>query len=353
MGKSIFFYLGVTLTAVIYIIGENIKNSPSFNNYKNITKNGSETSFAYLSNVTTFKYSMFKDLIILGDSYSSSFLNHDSMVKDVLKMDPNPSDKTIRNWPTFLTQKHPMNVYNFAVGGAPIDHDIINNDPSCYSMTEQYEFFEKQMTHGKKYTNWKSDETLMTIWFGINDIIGKSYAPIMQNYTNEEIDEMTANSMFRVVNKIYNNGIHNFLIINVPPMEKFPSYKGYEDVIKYVKDFNEVIHKHAKNFQSINPDTNVLIYNSYDEVYHIMNNKYQYNITVTDSSYYGKVVNNPEYYFWRDDSHLSNHVQSILTNDLDKFLSQNEEASQKITGYNDNNNSTIIQPSNNIRKKKN
>ncbi|ORX75220.1 hypothetical protein BCR32DRAFT_249723 [Anaeromyces robustus] len=302
-----------------------------------LRKSGSETSFAYLSNTITFNYSSFKDLIILGDSYSTSFLNHDSMVNDVLQIDSNLTDevKGIKNWPTHLIKEHPINVYNFAVGGAPVDHDIIDNDKSCYSMTEQYEFFNNQMTVGKKYSNWTSDETLMTIWFGINDVFGKTYAPIMQKYSNEVIDEMTAKSMFNIVNKLYDHGLRNFLFMNVPPMDKFPIFKDYPDIIDYVIKFNNVIQKYVENFQSSKPDTNVFIYNAFDEVYHIMENKYQYNIIYTDDYSKGKNNNvNPDLYFWRDDSHLSNYVQSILTKDLDKFLTQQEKESKDLTGYN-------------------
>ncbi|ORX76943.1 hypothetical protein BCR32DRAFT_196619, partial [Anaeromyces robustus] len=186
-------------------------------------------------------------------------------------------------------------------------------------MTKQYEWFTKNMLTGQKYSNWDGESSLFIVWFGINDINGKSR---ITKKTSSEVDELITTSMFNMVNDMYDNGAKNFMFIYVPPMEKFPAYINNRNtnIKTEVINFNENLNKFAKNFQATHLDTNVLVYNSYDEFNYIMENKNEYNIE--DITYECKVNNYQicETYFWMDDFHPTQTIHKYLAEDINEFL---------------------------------
>eukprot|EP00833_Pecoramyces_ruminatium_P013277 jgi/Orpsp1_1/1187309/evm.model.d7180000056753.1 len=76
---------------------------------------GSESSFSYLSKTTPFKYSEFKDIIIFGDSYTTVSIDFNTMKYTGENLSGG------KNWPQFLIDMHPMNMWNFAISGAVVD----------------------------------------------------------------------------------------------------------------------------------------------------------------------------------------------------------------------------------------
>jgi len=294
-------------------------------------KKGSETSFAYLSDTTPFKYSEFKDLIIFGDSYTTVGIDFNTMKYTGDNLSGG------KNWPQFLIDMHPMNMWNFAISGAVVDTKIVSGAMPATPMTEQYDWFLKNMAPGKKFGNWKGESSLFAIWFGINDLGSKG------NNSGSQIDERIATSMFNMVDGMYKQGGRNFMIIYVPPIEKCPVYlNGMNSNIKaFVPVYNNILNKHAKDFQASHPDTNVFVYDSYNEFDYIMENRSKYGITNIDSTCgggfgfgfgWGNGGNNncdSNTYFWKDVIHPTPTVHKPLAQDMNDFLEANEKASQK------------------------
>eukprot|EP00833_Pecoramyces_ruminatium_P002818 jgi/Orpsp1_1/1176850/evm.model.c7180000059258.1 len=246
-----------------------------------------------------------------------------------------------KNWPQFLIDMHPMNMWNFAISGAVVDPKVVDGNAQFTPMTEQYQYFLKNMAQGKKFGNWKGDSSLFAIWFGINDIGSKRRN---EGLTSSQIDEKIATSMFNMIEGMYKEGARNFMFIYVPPIEKCPVYSnGMNPNIKTdVPNYNNNLNKYAKNFQASHPDTNVFVYDSYNEFDYIMENKSKYGITNIDSTCgggfgfgfgWGNGNNcNSDTYFWKDVIHPTPTVHKPLAEDMNDFLEANEKASKQNIG---------------------
>jgi len=295
-------------------------------------KKGSESSFAYMSETTPFKYSKFKDLIIFGDSYSTVSMNVHTMNYTGYNMSGG------KNWPQFLIDPiHPMNMWNFAVNGASVDPSIFGSIHAT-PMTLQYQQFLNTMSTGMKYNTWDGETTLFAIWFGINDLGAKSrYYYINDEINDDSIDEKIVDSMFEMIEGCYKEGARNFMFITVPNIERCPRYSsGIKPEIKsYIQTYNNVLNSHAKEFQASHPDTNVMVYDSYSEFEYIMKNKAEYNITnITGECngiklgtyrFYGVFnICDTKEYFWSDYIHPTPAVHEPLAYDIDAFLKANE-----------------------------
>jgi len=296
-------------------------------------KMGSESSFAYMSETTPFKYSKFKDIIIFGDSYSTVSMDVHTMNYTGYNMSGG------KNWPQFLIDPiHPMNMWNFAVNGASVDPSIIGSVHAT-PMTQQYQQFLSTMSAGKEYNTWDGETTLFAIWFGINDLGAKR----RYYYTNDEInddsiDEKIVDSMFKMIEGCYKEGARNFMFITVPNIEKCPRYSSSSldlEIKSYIQTYNNVLNNHAKEFQASHPDTNVMVYDSYSEFEYIMENKLKYGIINTTSECNGMKFGTFRFYgifnicdtmkyFWADFIHPTPAVHEPLAYDIDAFLQAHE-----------------------------
>ncbi|KAJ1553672.1 hypothetical protein HK096_006925, partial [Nowakowskiella sp. JEL0078] len=173
---------------------------------------------------STFKWSSTKRLFSFGDSYTAS------------GFDPTgtqPSDGNILGNPTFPGWTWPPNgnwltkltgtynqtttyTYNFAYGGATTDNAIIPPyAPTVKSFKAQVEEeFLPIYANGTRV--WKSDNSLFTIWIGVNDV---GWTAGWSNVT--DANRTAQNSIFienyiGSVEKLVKAGGKNFLILNCP-----------------------------------------------------------------------------------------------------------------------------------------
>jgi len=295
---------------------------------------GIDSSSVFLSKTHPFKYSEIKDLIVFGDSYTTSNINYSTLKfngKD------SKSEEESKNWPLFLVTKRIMNMWNFACGGAVVNTDIVRS--SAVPMTEQYKAFIYHMGKGGEHSNWRSDQSLIGVWFGINDIMNRA-----KDDKDYDDDKSIIKSMFNIINKIYDLGARNFLILDVPSIENFPYFlsnpvKGLKEE---VLNFNKIIADYAMDFQKSKPETNVFVYNAHDELNFIMKNEKEFGFSITNDDWYHnnerKLEDITKEYFWRDGYHPSKYVQEVLSQEIDDFLVMNEKNSKELTHFNNQTN---------------
>jgi len=285
---------------------------------------GKESSFFYPSSSNSFNYSKITDIIVFGDSYSNVSTNYTTMAYSGENMSLG------KNWGLYFAEDiHPMKLWGYAYDGAVIDTEVITALTPEYAMTEQYEYFLKNMSVGNPFEHeWNSDSTIFAIWFGINDIIDKmlSGANTKDDTFNEEIDTKDINSMFNMVQGMYVNGARNFLFFYVPPIDKapfnsfYPILRSPEDIVK----FNKILKGFVEEFKDQYPDTNVFIYNSYNEFHYILENHSNYNITeINNYCTISEICSNPENYYWADAIHPTFKVHEIIAKDIDALLNAN------------------------------
>ncbi|KAG4083484.1 hypothetical protein H8356DRAFT_1017468 [Neocallimastix lanati (nom. inval.)] len=299
-------------------------------NYAFCGKKGIDSSSIFLSKRYPFKYSEFRDLILFGDSYTTSTIDYETLKYDGVNSD---NEEESKNWPLFLIRRrHPMNMWNFADSGAVVDSDIIPS--GAMPMTKQYEYFEIHMSCTEKYSNWRSDQTLIGIWFGINDVMNKVKDKKMDS---DEKYTPIIECMFRIINKLYDRGARHFIIFNVPELEDFVNFQIHpvSGLHKEVLLFNKMITENARKFQKEHLDTNVFVYNAYNELKYIMEHKEKYGYTITKDEWYHNgersLSDIPNDYFWRDGFHPSKYVQEDLAMAVDDFLVMIEKISREVT----------------------
>ena len=180
-----------------------------------------------------------------GDSYTSTGFN-------VHGPQPSPSNPlgnpaypgaTSSNGPNYVDflsttyNESDIRTYNFGYGGATIDPALL---PSPYGLIVQS--FEQQVTqsflpiysHGE--VPWSADDTLFTIFFGINDVI-LSYSQQNSSLNYDLIKDYEGlvnqvNFLFPLplsipdvltsAPKLYAAGARNFVFMNVPPVDRTP-----------------------------------------------------------------------------------------------------------------------------------
>jgi len=192
-------------------------------------------------------------------------------------------------------------------------------------MEEQYDEFVNNMSKGKKFSDWDREKTLVTVWFGINDLFGKYD---LVDITLEEFSNMVAEKMFEKLDKVYKEGVRNFMIMGVPPIEKFPYFIGWDLWEEYSKGFSTIISQHTSKFHVNHKEANVFFYESRNTFDYLIDHASEYNIVNTtfgcskDEESAGNCDRNV--YFWRDIDHPTQKVQKLIAKDIDDFLSRME-----------------------------
>lgn len=180
------------------------------------------------------------------------------------------------------------------------------------------------MTKGKKfYDRWNSNNTLFAFWIGCNDIRNIIRYP----FTFMAFDRIIT-IMFLNFNYLYNDGARNFIILNIPPLDKAPLnnsgiYNYYKDDVLF---FNNAYIQHAKKFYEEHPDINIIVYNTKEEFEYVMENYKEFNLDNANLKWSANKTADLEGYFWIDRSHLSYTGNKILAEDIHDLLSSlNEE----------------------------
>lgn len=291
-------------------------------------KQGKDSSFVYPATTgTPFNYSKITDLIVFGDSYSTSTTDYNTMTYSGFNYSGG------KNWELHLADDvHKMKLWNYACGGAVVDLTVVNGNAQYTPMTEQYKYFVNNMSAGKKFSSWKGESTLFAVWFGINDLGGKNR---WSGLTSSQIDENIMKSMFKMVEGMYTHGGRNFIFFYVPPVEKSPYYvnNGNANVIGAdIPNYNQALKKYAKAFSEAHSDATVFVYDAYSEFTYIMENKSQYGITILNaycqnlSNWQWSGCQEPKNYFWADAIHPLYEVHKVLATDLDALFTANSKA---------------------------
>jgi len=268
---------------------------------------GRFNSFFYSSsNKNSFDYSKIENLIVFGDSYSHADPSYDTL----LISGHNYSGGL--NWPQQLIRIHDMYIWDFAYNSATFGFIHFVNPSVTHELPEQHRFFNDSMTAGKKFSNWKSDDTLFAYWFGINDCINTNLNP-------EDTVQGSFKVLLNFMDEVYKEGGRNILLINIPP------YDRSTPKMQLIETFNNNYNGIAKEFCTIHPDVNIFVYNSYDEFNYILENNESFNITYTTGSYEtssNKKNNNRKHFFWHDELHPTDKVHEILAEDIHTFLNE-------------------------------
>ncbi|WZH44174.1 uncharacterized protein QYS62_005192 [Fusarium acuminatum] len=112
--------------------------------------------------------------------------------------------------------------YNFARSAAVVDAGIIpTRKNTTFTFGHQIIHFNDTIGHRPHYAAWTAENTVATIWFGLNDIPRNAYG--RGHGGQDKRLEASNRRMFELTEILYDIGIRNFVFIEVPPLELLPA----------------------------------------------------------------------------------------------------------------------------------
>jgi phospholipase/lecithinase/hemolysin len=130
-------------------------------------------------------------------------------------------------------------------------------------VTDQVNQFLDTVANKPASTPWNSENSLFSIWIGINDL-GNSY---FRSQNESAFDTTLLNAEFALVQKLYNVGARNFLFLNVPPTDRSPLLLAQpassQSLLKAnILDFNTQLAKFAQNFKAKNSGVTTFLWDA-------------------------------------------------------------------------------------------
>ncbi|KZV98260.1 hypothetical protein EXIGLDRAFT_832345 [Exidia glandulosa HHB12029] len=209
----------------------------------------------------TFKY-----WFVFGDSYTTVHFNYTSTQpspQNPIGNPPFPGVNTCTptgrapNWLNYLLNTYNTTLtlaYDFAVAGAKVDNSLVPIGGTPASFVDQISRFDDGYTDGKgsgrpggMLNDWNGDNSIVAIWFGINDI-GLTYnQPNRSTFNDELLDRY-----FELVTQLHvKYELQNFLFFNMPPMDRSPQgvqMSNHATETPIIADFNAKLAQRVQAF---------------------------------------------------------------------------------------------------------
>lgn len=228
-----------------------------------------------------------------GDSYTTTGFQINSTQPSASNSFGNPASpgRTFsngRNWIDFLALQYNQSLimtYNFAVAGAMVDS--FGRQSRIPPMTEQVnKFFIPNYAAGLQTgatignesavakAAWSSSSTLFTTFFGINDV-NRFYKS-----ENTSASAATVGSYGQVLEQLYQAGARNFLVHNVPAINRSPSTISQgnssaqlvEKSRAAVEDFNARVVKMMTGFVEQHSDVTAFLFDNFGLFNQVLDN---------------------------------------------------------------------------------
>nr|POE46994.1 acetylesterase [Quercus suber] len=173
-------------------------------------------------------WSGIKHIISFGDSYTTTSFNHTFGQPNPENPFGNPAYPGVTssngpNWLDFLTLNYNrsyIETINLSFGGATLDYFLIA--PHVHFVRSVK--YQIQRWYTPKYSSqpdffkWQADDTLFTIWVGINDIGNAARG-------TDSVFELVFQEYAALMDELYRSGARNFLFITVPPFYRAPKIR--------------------------------------------------------------------------------------------------------------------------------
>ena len=268
-----------------------------------------------------------------------------------------------------------VETYNFAVHGATVDKDLIDRGSSLSTQVEEKFLpnYYRQGGHaggeqmkrrsrrrksksrsknGGLLADWEPETTLFSIWFGINDNVFSNRSEILFDQVFESynrtlhqvgspssissppvppfffssslyyLDIHSSGSLVISSSQLHTAGAQNFLLLNVPPINRGPNERKPSPLAKSIPSWNARLAKLAALFGSTFPEASVFLFDTHDLFSRILAapgdfqpTRHLSNLTdqcdgyvrdVTSQEMYKRECGVPfDQYFWRDGLHVT------------------------------------------------
>ncbi|KAJ7187236.1 hypothetical protein C8R46DRAFT_1059191 [Mycena filopes] len=178
-------------------------------------------------------------------------------------------------------------VYDYAQGGSRV-HDV---------RRQIQDMFVPHIGLKPEGARWEAEDTLFVTWVGINDAAWES-----DHGLNLE-------KLFEAQKILYDAGARNFLLINVPAIDRAPAKGNKPNYIAWNVDLKAA----SAHFARLHPDATVLIYSAYDTFNAILDDPIAHGFALEDVGMAGGPM-------WVDHLHPSSRVHGFVARDMATFL---------------------------------
>ncbi|KAJ7888821.1 fungal cellulose binding domain-containing protein [Mycena leptocephala] len=258
-----------------------------------------------------------------GDSYTTTGFDPNSTLPSVGNPLGNPSfpgstgggGENFVGFDTVTYNKSLILTYDYAVGGATIDPTLVA--PITLSLPDEVNQFLAGAANKPATSRWTSENSLFSVWIGINDIGNTFYL----GGDRDAFSDTLLDRYFAQVQKLliqYDAGGREFLFINVPPTYRAPLIIGFFpdqlDVAKTViESFNTKLAAKVKSFKAMNHGVRTWIWDSYSLFNIILNDPTKFGFV--DGVSYGEPGD-----FWGNSYHPSSPAHHIFAKEVAKLL---------------------------------
>ncbi|MCJ1224242.1 hypothetical protein MMC12_000886 [Toensbergia leucococca] len=212
-----------------------------------------------------------KYMFNFGDSYTATGFSYQGTQPNPNNPLGNPAypGTTSSNGPNYVDyltttyNKSYIQTYNLGYPGATIDPALVGS-PYGYIVQSFRQQVEDEWTptySQKTAPAWTASNTLFTSFFGINDI------QISYSEQNKTLDEDLRQSYLSYIELLYAAGGRNFLILNVPPIDRSPGTlengpASAQEEANIIGDFNVRLNWVANDLRNKYSDITVFVFDT-------------------------------------------------------------------------------------------
>ncbi|KAK7529706.1 hypothetical protein IWX49DRAFT_595537 [Phyllosticta citricarpa] len=197
-----------------------------------------------------------KYLFIIGDSFSWTYFNLDGPKPSLENPLGNPNWPGVTtaggaNWVGHLISKYNATdilTYNFADGGATVNCSLVEPrmpyPDRVRCANDQVKQFRDELatTPRPPHANWTSENALVAIWIGLNDLgndwhrfpkrldeHGWMDQLLHQYHYRRDLMHEVLKQKFEQVDLLYKEGVRNFAFFTLPPLQYTPAMRAQSD----------------------------------------------------------------------------------------------------------------------------
>ncbi|KAL5412115.1 hypothetical protein PMIN06_009621 [Paraphaeosphaeria minitans] len=192
-----------------------------------------------------------KYMVVFGDSYSSTGFWITSGYPSASNPMGNGGSTTSGglNWAGVVTEQLNTSLlltYDFTVYGATVDTSLVRGN--TLDVKQQVEYFNQYLADKPDYAPWASENLLVAIWIGINDL-GNPFWDSITPPTDKVLDEY-----FALVQNLTDSGVKQFAFLTVPPFQNAPSFlqSDTRKLVSSISSWNSALKTRTNRFTGAN-----------------------------------------------------------------------------------------------------
>ncbi|KAK6343177.1 hypothetical protein TWF718_008549 [Orbilia javanica] len=199
-------------------------------------------------------------------------------------------------------KKSDLFAYGFGISGATIDPALAYPTQGRALDVEISMWIGQYSNRATVGVPWTSDNTLFSLFFGVNDITVTMARTDMDTYT----DKILA-SLMNQTNTLYSYGARKFMFINAPPVDRLPAVYGNAAIKTNVARWNSRLLTFAADFKNTHPGSSYVVYDTWTDYNKVLDNPTAYGLR---SDVQGSGTD--QTYFWRDAYHPNVKMHDVM-----------------------------------------